>query len=71
MKKYALNLIPFVIGLGCFIAFNIIGSKVLPNGTLDEPFFLIPIACMFFAIGIVGVIGRLISFYIKSKQPSK
>jgi hypothetical protein len=26
---------------------------------------------MFFAIGIVGVIGRLISFYIKSKQPSK
>lgn len=68
MKKYALNLIPFVIVLGCIIGFNIIGSEVLPDGTLDEPFFLILIAYMFFAIGIIGVIARLISLYIKSKQ---
>jgi len=39
MKKYLLNLIPFIITIGCVVTFNIIGSEVAPDGTLVEPFF--------------------------------
>lgn len=42
MKKYLLNLIPFIIAGICFLAYNVIGSEVLADGTLSEPFFLIP-----------------------------
>jgi hypothetical protein len=66
MKKYALNLIPFIIGIGCLVAYNIIGSEVLPNGTLVEPFFLIPLFYLFIFIGIIGLIVRAIGYFIKS-----
>lgn len=59
MKKNIITLIPFLITIGCLIAFNFIGSEVLPNGMLKEPFYLIPIAWLFLLIGIVGVITRL------------
>lgn len=57
MKKIIYSL-PFILGICCFIAFNIIGSEVAPDGTLVEPFFLIPIAYLFFFIGIVSLIIR-------------
>ncbi|WP_157843651.1 DUF3955 domain-containing protein, partial [Clostridium botulinum] len=40
MKKYILSIIPFVLAMGCVMAYNIIGSEVAPDGTLIEPFFL-------------------------------
>lgn len=58
MKKYILNLIPFIIVGLCIVAFNLIGSEVLSDGTLVEPFYLIPIAWLFLFIGIVGLIIR-------------
>ena len=61
MKKYILNLIPFIITV---ISYNIIGSEVLPDGTLSESFYLIPIAWLFFLIGIVVNI----LLYIKNKK---
>lgn len=52
MKKFVYFL-PFILSACCFIAFNIIGSEITLDGTLVEPFFLIPIAYIFFFIGII------------------
>ncbi len=68
MKKYILNLIPFIIILVCIIAYNCIGSNILEDGTLVEPFYLIPIAWAFLFIGIIGFVIRLLLSYIKSKN---
>lgn len=68
MKKHILNLIPFIIMIICIIAYNCIGSNVLEDGTLSEPFYLIPIAWTFFFIGIIGFIIRLLLNYVKCKK---
>ncbi|MDB8792033.1 DUF3955 domain-containing protein [Romboutsia sp. 1001216sp1] len=68
MKKYILNLIPFIISIGCFESFNFIGSEVAPDGTLVEPFFLIPIGYLFLFIGIIGVLVRVgLNYFKRSK----
>ncbi|WP_425447296.1 DUF3955 domain-containing protein [Dethiothermospora halolimnae] len=60
MKKYILSLISFIVGIGCMIAYNIIGSEVALDGTLEEPFFLIPIGYLFIAVGlIIGIIVKI------------
>lgn len=69
MKKKFLLLIPFIIGIGCMVAFNIIGSEVAPDGTLLEPFYLIPMSFLFMAIGIILVLTvNIVSFFRKSKK---
>lgn len=65
MKKF-LILLPFLISLGCAICYNIIGSRVLPDGTLDEPFFLVPMECFFFILGVILVMVELILHMKKS-----
>lgn len=57
MKKYLLALILFIVGIGCFVTFNIIGSEVAPDGTLQEPFFLLPMGFLFVVIGIILVLA--------------
>ena len=47
------------------LSFNLIGSKVDKNGTLQEPFFLIPFGYLSFALGIIFAI---ISVVIKKKN---
>ncbi|MCM0647230.1 DUF3955 domain-containing protein [Clostridium swellfunianum] len=44
----------------CFIAFNVIGSKVLPDGTLVEPFGLIPIGYIFVLVFIISLICNFV-----------
>ena len=52
--------------IGCFMAFNIIGSSVDENGILIEPFALLPIgyALLFVSViagvvvGVKGLLGR-------------
>ena len=69
MKKYLLNLIPFILTALCFVAYNLIGSEVLPDGTLSEPFFLIPISWFFFLIGVAWlIINIILSFIHKIKK---
>ena len=69
MKKYLLNLIPFILTALCFVAYNLIGSEVLPDGTLSEPFFLIPISWFFFLIGVTWLlINIILSFIHKIKK---
>ncbi|NFH68194.1 DUF3955 domain-containing protein [Clostridium botulinum] len=71
MKKYILSMIPFVLAMGCVIAYNIIGSEVAADGTLIEPFFLIPIGYIFILVSMVSlIISGLISiknYYKKNK----
>lgn len=40
----------------CFIAYNVIGAKVLSDGTLVEPFALIPIGYIFILVFIISLI---------------
>ena len=61
MKRAAIALI--LAGLACFIAFALIGSSVADDGTLVEPFFLIPIAWLLFLAG--GMLG--IATFIKGR----
>ena len=56
MKKIFFTAFLYGIGFGCLIAFNLIGSKVMPDGTLIEPFALIPMGYLFIMIGIIATI---------------
>ncbi len=44
----------------CFIAFNVIGTEVLPDGTLVEPFALIPIGYIFILMFIISLICNFV-----------
>lgn len=68
MKKYILNSIPFLIVVICIIAFNIIGSEVLPDGRLVEPFVLIPIAYLALFVGILNIGVQAILSLIKKRK---
>lgn len=56
MKNYILALIPFILGVGCLVSFNTIGSKVAADGTLVEPFYLLPMVYTFLTISIIGFV---------------
>lgn len=68
MKKNILYSIPFLIAIGCLVIFNIIGSEVAADGTLIEPFFLIPLFWLFSFIGILALIFRVILSLFKKKH---
>lgn len=70
MKKYAFSLISCVMSAGCAIAYGIIGSKVAPDGTLVEPFFLIPMAWLFMAVAAISA-GMVFLFSKFRRQDSK
>lgn len=56
MKKYTLTLISLLAALTCMTMFQIIGSEVAPDGTLIEPFYLIPIGYIFLFISIISAL---------------
>ncbi|WP_291649319.1 DUF3955 domain-containing protein [Clostridium sp.] len=68
MKKYIISLTSFILSISCIIAFNIIGSDVAPDGTLMEPFFLIP---LFYIFLFIGIISLFISFIWNFKKNYK
>ena len=69
MKKYLLASTPIVLGVISFLIFMIKGSSVAPDGTLEEPFFLIPIGFLLLFIGCICVVGVvLFSLIQKTKQ---
>jgi hypothetical protein len=63
MKRAAIALI--IAGLGCFVAFSVIGSEVAEDGTLVEPFFLIPVAWLLLLTGGMLAIATFIRGRIK------
>lgn len=56
MKKYLFSLLSLVLGIGFWIAYAIIGSKIAPDGTLVESFYLIPMGYLFLALGLVSLL---------------
>ena len=53
MKKiYWIAIIPLALGIGCFITYNVIGAEIATDGTLVEPFILLPIGWGLIAIGL-------------------
>ncbi|NBI07664.1 DUF3955 domain-containing protein [Senegalia massiliensis] len=56
MKKYLFSIILGIMSFICLMGYNIIGSTVLSDGTLSEPFFLIPIGLLLAAISIISAI---------------
>ena len=63
MKRAAIVLI--VAGLGCFAAYSVIGSEVAEDGTLVEPFFLIPVAWLLLLTGGMLAIATFIRGRLK------
>jgi hypothetical protein len=55
---------------GCIIAFEAIGSEVAEDGTLVEPFYLIPIAWLLFLTAVVLVIAIFVIGRLKSGSDS-
>lgn len=70
-KRYLISLIPLVISAGCMIFYKAIGSSVAEDGSLVEPFFLIPIAWLFFIAGIVAGIILGIMGIVRKNQAKK
>lgn len=63
-------LISALAALICFISYQIIGSKVLPDGRLVEPFALLPIGYLFVLIFIISLVFNLIFLTVKKgKNP--
>ncbi|CAJ1835840.1 hypothetical protein PEKONANI_02357 [Aeromonas jandaei] len=49
-----------VMGLSCFVAFELIGATVDDNGLLHEPFALIPVGFLFVTLGVLLALSGLI-----------
>ncbi len=61
-------LISLMACIGCFIAFNAIGSYVAADGTLVEPFGFIPLAYLFAFISLLSGISLWIIKLINRKK---
>ncbi|OZV14074.1 hypothetical protein CIW83_01225 [Tissierella sp. P1] len=53
-------LVSALVAIICFITYNVIGAKVLPDGTLVEPFALIPIGYLFVFVFIISLICNFV-----------
>lgn len=51
----------------CFISYHIIGSEVLPDGRLVEPFALLPIGYLFVLVLIISIVFNFIFLRKKIK----
>lgn len=70
--KYLPALMLFIVGIGCLIAHSIIGAKVGVDGTLIEPFYLIPIGYLLAALGVItGLAVGIVSQVRNTKKSFK
>ena len=68
MKKYKITLLCLLMTVLCVVSFELIGSKILEDGTLQEPFFLIPIAYLFLFTSIISAVVIKIKDVYKLKR---
>ena len=70
LKRLSRNLAYLFISLAIIfmLTFNLIGSELDENGTLQEPFFLIPFSYLSFALGIIFAIISVIKKKKKKKK---
>jgi hypothetical protein len=69
MKKYLMAIISLILGISCFLVYHLIGFSVAVDGTLIEPFGLIPIGFLLTAIALVS--GLMVSTWSMFHAPSK
>lgn len=62
---------PFLLGVACVTLFSTIGSKVLSDGSMSEPFFLIPLAYLFFLFGIAITFVKAIRYISYKKEENE
>lgn len=67
-NKYLFAATPILLGILCIIIYGMIGSRVEPDGTLVEPFFLIPISYLLVFSGIISLLFVRISSILKRKK---
>ena len=65
MKKYMVSIIFLVLGVGSFIAYTLMGAEVLADGTLKEPFYLLPVG---YTLLFSAVLAAGISFVTSKKR---
>ncbi|WP_088547051.1 DUF3955 domain-containing protein [Paenibacillus aquistagni] len=68
-KKYMFATLPILLGVLCFIIFSFIGSYIAEDGTLVEPFFLVPIGYLFFFAGIISLLFIGVQTMMKKSRP--
>lgn len=67
-NKYLLAFTPILLGVICLIAYNMIGSRVESDGTLVEPFFLIPLSYLFIFSGMISVLFVSVMSMVRKNQ---
>lgn len=53
-KSYYIPLSAFLLSIACFIGYTAIGAHITPDGTLVEPFALIPIGMAAFVFALIS-----------------
>ncbi len=53
IAKYRLALLFLLLGAGCLVTYNVIGSHVDEAGILREPFALVPMTWIFLLLGVI------------------
>lgn len=67
-NKYLVASTPILLGIVCLIIYSMIGSRVEPDGTLTEPFFLIPLSYLLFFSGVISLLFVAIISVIKKNN---
>ncbi len=67
-KKHLLASTLIFLGIICIISFYMIGSKVEPDGTLVEPFFLVPLSILLVFSGITALLLMAIISVVKKSR---
>ncbi|MBD8007258.1 DUF3955 domain-containing protein [Bacillus norwichensis] len=67
-KKLLLASTLIFLGIICIISFHMIGSKVEPDGTLVEPFFLVPLSILLVFSGITALLLMAIISVVKKSR---
>ncbi len=67
-NKYLFAATPIFLGVLCIIIYSVIGSKVGLDGILVEPFFLIPLSCLYVFSGVISLLFVRITSMIKRKK---
>jgi hypothetical protein len=71
MKRMIRFFLPFVPGICCFVVYTLIGSDVAPDGTLLEPFFLIPLGWFLIGLGMLVNAGMFFFHAHNPKNPKR
>ncbi|GAB0169877.1 DUF3955 domain-containing protein [Lysinibacillus sp. CTST325] len=66
-NKYFLASTPIILGIVSLITYVMVGTKVEPDGTLREPFYLLPFGGLLVLTGIILILFIGIISMLKNK----